>query len=180
MKKILVFGASNSHQSINRKLALYAGSMITSCDTVSIDLNDFEMPLFSVDREKEIGVPYEAKKFKDLIKSVNGIIISLAEHNGSYTVAFKNIVDWTSRIEGKLWEDKPMLLLATSPGKRGGKSVLNHAVNDYPYRGAKVINQFSLPSFNENFKNGKIIDDQLNNKLNNLINDFQSQICNHE
>ena len=88
----------------------------------SIDLNDFEMPIFSIDKEKNTGIPNQAHTFKEKIRNAEGIIISFAEHNGSYSVAFKNIFDWASRIEKSMWLNKPMFLLATSPGGRGGSS----------------------------------------------------------
>ena len=44
-----------------------------------------------------------------------------------------------------------MFLLATSPGGRGGSSVLAIAVNAYSYSNKNTIVQFSLPLFNENF-----------------------------
>jgi chromate reductase len=53
-----------------------------------------------------------------------------------------------------MWCDKPVFLMATSPGKRGGSSVLEHANNIFPYRGAVVASSYSLPSFNDNFKEG--------------------------
>jgi len=79
------------------------------------------------------------------------IIISFAEHNGAYTTAFKNIMDWISRMEGSLWEDKPMLLLATSPGGRGGKSVLDLAINSFKFMSKGSLHSFSLPVFQTNF-----------------------------
>ncbi|TVP44062.1 MAG: NADPH-dependent FMN reductase, partial [Halomonas sp.] len=50
--KVLAFGASNSKSSINKKLAFYAAQQINDADISLIDLNDFEMPIFSEDREK--------------------------------------------------------------------------------------------------------------------------------
>lgn len=79
--------------------------------------------------------------------------MSLAENNGSYTVAFKNIFDWISVIQDRkaFWGNKPTFVMATSPGPRGGASVLNLAKTTLPYYGANVIDTFSLPSFYENF-----------------------------
>ena len=57
-----------------------------------------------------------------------GIIISLAEHNGSYTSAFKNIYDWISVIETKVWGNKPLILLSTSDGQNAGKTVLSNSL----------------------------------------------------
>ena len=108
MAKILAFGASNSSKSINAQLAKYATELL-SVDSVNfIDLHDFEMPIFRIDRESEEGIPAAAKRFKALIEDADGIVISLAEHNGSYSAAFKNIFDWVSRINGNVWQDKPM------------------------------------------------------------------------
>ena len=114
MKKILAFGASSSRNSINKQLAKYASSQIKEAEITLLDLNDFEMPIFSVDKEKADGIPEPAQVFKKHILEADGILISFAEHNGSYSSIFKNTLDWTSRIEGKIWEGKSMFLMATS------------------------------------------------------------------
>ena len=151
MKKILAFGASTSRQSINKKFATWAADQIQNAETTLIDLNDFEMPIFSIDRQNENGIPEAAQRFKELIKKHDGVIISLAEHNGAYSAAFKNIFDWASRAEGSVWEDKPLFVMATSTGRRGGASVLEIATKRFPFNGGKVISSFSLPLFKENF-----------------------------
>lgn len=151
MIKILTIGASNSRRSINGQFAQWAVKQIENAQVETMDLNDFEMPIYSIDRENESGIPSLALDFKSKVKSVDGIVISLAEHNGSYTAAFKNITDWVSRIEKGTWADKPVLLLATSPGPRGGMGVLATAKMSFPHQGAKVVGDFSLPSFNKNF-----------------------------
>ncbi len=160
MKKILAFGASNSKQSINRQLAIFVAHNVAA-DVGVIDLNDFEMPIYSPEREAAGGVPEAAQKFKALIDSHDGLIISLAEYNGSYTAAFKNILDWASRLEGKLWNNKPMFLLSSSPGARGGATVIGAAATSWPYMGANIVAQFSLPSFHKNFSDKGIVDAEL-------------------
>ncbi len=166
MKKIIVFGASTSRSSINKKFASWAASLLKSVQLEILDLNDFEMPIYSIDRERENGIPKLALDFKNKIKEADAIIISLAEHNGSYTAAFKNITDWVSRIEKGTWADKPILLLSTSPGQRGAQGVLSAAINSFPYQGAKIIGSFSLPSFHQNFNEDKgIIDSNLKTQL---------------
>jgi chromate reductase len=127
MKKIIAFGASNSSRSINRQLAGWAAAE-SGLEFNLLDLNDFDMPVYSIDREEQDGFPEEAVTFKKLILESDGIIISLAEHNGAYTVALKNIMDWISRLEKGIWGFKPMLILATSPGGRGAKTVLEIAL----------------------------------------------------
>ena len=56
-KKIIAFGASSSKYSINQKLANFAANAISNANVKLLDLNDFEMPTFNVDREKESGIP---------------------------------------------------------------------------------------------------------------------------
>ena len=164
MKKILAFAGSTSSTSINKQLATFAAENLENSSFDVIDLRDFKMPIYSTDEEKE-GIPEDAKKFSSLLDNYDGFIVSLAEHNGVYTAAFKNLFDWMSVIDGKLWSDIPMLLLATSPGTRGGKSVLEIAKLRFPYMGGNIIESFSLPSFGDNFKENKIIEPNLNDVL---------------
>lgn len=150
-KKILAFGASSSKKSINKQLATYTANLFKDAKVELLDLNDFEMPIYSMDKEKEDGIPQLALDFYAKIGDSDLIIISFAEHNGAYSSAFKNIFDWMSRINGKTFQEKPVLLMATSPGTRGGSSVLEIANNRFPFQGAIVKGSFSLPSFNDNF-----------------------------
>jgi len=150
-KKILAFGASSSKHSINKRFATFAAHQITDADITILDLNNFEMPIYSIDKEKENGIPDLAKQFKAQIQAADGIIVSFAEHNGSYTAAYKNIYDWMSRLEGSVWGEKTMILLSTSPGGRGAKTVLEAAYSSYSRGNKNVVAHFSLPSFGQNF-----------------------------
>jgi chromate reductase len=116
MKKIIAFGASSSKTSINKQLATYTANQFENTLIEVLDLNNYEMPIFSTDKEAQIGIPQLAQDFYDKLGTADLIIISFAEHNGAYTAAFKNIFDWISRINGKTFQEKPTLLLATSPG----------------------------------------------------------------
>jgi len=149
--KILTFAASNSSKSINKQLANYAASLVEGADIETLDINDYEMPLFSEDKERELGQPEEAKQFFAKLGQADAIIISFAEHNGSYTAAYKNLFDWTSRIDQKLFQNKPMVLLATSPGPGGASSVLAAAKGSAPYFAGDVKAVLSIPSFYDNF-----------------------------
>nr|WP_298995336.1 NAD(P)H-dependent oxidoreductase [uncultured Polaribacter sp.] len=175
MKKILAFAGSTSSTSINKKLATYAAENLKDTAFDVIDLRDYDLPVYSVDREKE-GFPEAAKKFTSMLDNYDGFILSLAEHNGSYAAAFKNIFDWSSRIERKFFRDKPLLLMATSPGARGGQSVLQDGITKFPHMAAKEIFSFSLPSFNDNFKDGKIINNNLNDSLIDVVTQFEKSI----
>ena len=149
--KVLAFAASSSSKSINKSLANYAASLVEGASFEMIDINDYEMPIFSQDREEELGQPQQAKDFFAKIGEADAIIISFAEHNGTYTAAYKNLFDWTSRIDMKVFQNKPVVYLATSPGPGGAASVLASATNSAQFFAADVRASLSIPSFYDNF-----------------------------
>lgn len=176
MKTIVTIGGSNSKNSINKVLAEYTASLVNDVNVVNVDLNDFEMPMFSIDVENDEGFSEGALALDKLISEADGLIISLAEHNGAYSVAFKNAFDWLSRIEAKVWRDVPMLLLATSPGPRGGQTVLDIAKGRFPFQGGNIVGSLSFPSFFENFKDGAVSNEELKNQLDALVKTFESKL----
>ena len=165
--KILAFAGSNSSTSINKQLVTFVSQKFENSEIEILDLNDYEMPIYSSDREKSGGLPKLAYDFAEKIDTSDFFLVSLAEHNGNYSAAFKNLMDWVSRIpERKIFGEKPMFLMATSPGKRGGASVLEIASKRFPFDGAQVLDTFSLPFFYEFFEAEKgIIDDEKSKEL---------------
>lgn len=177
MKKIIAFAGSNSSSSINRKLVAYTLEYFGEYATDFLDLNDFEMPIYSIDREKRDGVPDEARRFRKLMQEADGIVCSLAEHNRSYTVAFKNIFDWCSRVDMDIFANKPMLLMSTSPGGYGGGNVMNAAISFFPKCGVTNLETFSLPSFKQNFADGAITDEKLKKEHQETVNAFKRHLA---
>ncbi|WP_109829613.1 NADPH-dependent FMN reductase [Reichenbachiella versicolor] len=177
MKKVLAFGASNSKKSINQRLAVWAANQLNEVEVITLDLNDFEMPIFSIDKELEQGIPKLVHDFKAIIREVDGLVISFAEHNGSFSAAYKNVTDWASRVEKSMWLDKPVFLMATSPGPRGGMSVLEHAKSIFPFRGATVTSSYSLPSFEKNFNN-EITNPEEKEKFKTAFENFKKELKN--
>ena len=176
MKRILAFGASTSSTSINKQLAHYTAHQIQDTDLTLVDLNDFTAPLYSIDLESSDGIPESAQRFKECIESMDGIIVSLAEHNGNYAAAFKNLMDWVSRMEGKIWSSKKMFLMSTSPGGRGGKSVHELASAAFPRFGAEITASFMLPSFGDNFSAEGIKDEELAKNLQEQLDQFVASL----
>lgn len=174
--KILAFAGSTSSTSINRELVKFVLKSFQNEEINLIDLNDYTMPVFSVDLEKK-GFPDAAHQFLKRIEDCDVIICSLAEHNRSYSAAFKNIFDWASRINVKLFQNKPMLLMSTSPGGYGGGNVMNTAKTFFPQFAAEVKDTFSLPKFYENFdlESGVINPDMLK-ELTDKIENFKTEI----
>lgn len=170
--KVVAFAASSSKQSINKQLVTYAASLVENAEIEVLDLNDYELPLFSVDVEKNLGQPALAQAFLDKLGSADALVISLAEHNGNYSAAWKNLFDWCTRIEQKIFQKKPTVLLSTSPGERGGATVMEIALNSMPRFAAEIKGSMSLPSFYDNFDtdNGKVIHTEFDKQLHETMN----------
>lgn len=175
-KKIIAFAGSNSSASINKQLVKFVLSYFDGYELTLLDLNDFEMPLFSVDREKQSGHPNQAYNFLEAMKTADAIVCSVAEHNKNFTVAMKNVIDWCSRVELNFFYDKPMLLMSTSTGGFGGGNSMNAAKFLFPKCGANIIETFSLPSFGKNFGEQRILDEALKKELEIKIDTFKKQL----
>ena len=176
MKNIIAFAGSNSKVSINKQLAVFTAEQVANAKTKVLDLNDFSLPLYGIDYEMEHGIPEVATQFLEIIKGADGIVLSLAEHNGAYATVFKNLFDWMSRIDGKLWSNVPMFLMATSPGARGGATVLEIAMGRFPFMGGNVVAVFSLPNFNDNFSETGIADPILKQNFETEVAKFSEAI----
>jgi chromate reductase len=149
--------------------------LLENSDVEVVDLNDYELPLFSEDKEVEIGQPDLARKFLGKIAASDALIISFAEHNGSYSTAYKNLFDWCSRIDPKVFQNKPMVMLATSPGKRGGSNVLAAATDSVARFNGDLKASLSVPGFYENFDvaSGRIINSDIQAALEMAIKSLQ-------
>ena len=172
--KILAFAATSSTKSINNQLLKYAGSLVDGAEIQMLNLNDYELPLFSEDREQELGQPELAKAFLEKIAQSDALVISFAEHNGSYTVAYKNLFDWASRINPKVFQNKNMIMLATSPGPGGAASVLATAVASAPFFNGNVKASLSVPGFYDNFdvEQGRLKNDEIDKQLATVMNNL--------
>ena len=165
MKKILAIGGSNSKTSINKQFANHIANQIAGTVVTTADIHAMKLPLFGVDVQKEIGIPQAAKDFLQQITDADAIVLSVAEHNGLITAAFKNLWDWTSRLEQKLWMNKPMFLASTSPGGRGAQSAFESTQKVLPHYGGNVVARMSFPLFHDNLQDGTVQDEELRDLL---------------
>ena len=180
LKNVLVFGASNNRNSIDKQFAISVSKKLRGVKPVVVDLNDFELPVYSVDLEKENGIHENALAFHKLIRECDALVISLAEHNGLHTSAFKNLWDWLSRIPSEkpmdIWGGKPMFLLSTSPSKRPHNYVLKVSKELFPHFGANIVADFYLPSFNHFLAADEITQPQYQKKFKIELEKFQSHL----
>lgn len=153
---ILAFAGSNSSTSINHQLITYVSTLIEEVEVLK--LTDYPLPIYSMDIERETGLPVNVKLLYDKLNQYQTFIVSLAEHNGGVTSFFKNSLDWLSRHEGKFLQGKSFVLLSTSPGGRGALSALEMGVNLVTRFKGEVLAKLNIGNFYEVFQEGKISD----------------------
>jgi len=165
--KVIAFGASTSSTSINKALATYTANLIDGADVKVLDINNYHVPMFSEDLEKEIGQAEGAQAFLRDLAQADAFVISFAEHNGHHPAAYKNLFDWATRIDREMFKNKPAVYLATSPGPGGASSVLAAASGSAQFFGGNVKATVSVPSFYDNFdlENGKVTNAEVETQL---------------
>lgn len=176
MKKILAFAGSNSSTSINFQLLQYVAKRLAGHDIKIQDFSQYELPLYSADREREKGIPVSVKIINRIIQEHDALLLAVNEHNGNVSAYFKNMIDWLSRLDRNFLANKRILLISTSPGRRGAASALEYTKGILPRFGGEVIESFSLPSFQDNFKNEKILNEVLDMGIEDVLTTFSHQL----
>ena len=173
---IKAFAGSNSSTSINKQLVTYATSFLDEFEIEILDLNNYNIPTFDIDIEKREGFSDEIKRFYQTLIDTDVLLISLAEHNANVTAVFKSYMDWCSLINHKFLEGKKIFVMSTSPGGYGAKNALESGSKLLVKLGGELIENYSLPKFNDNFQNGKIINEEFDAELFAKINEFRKKI----
>jgi len=129
--RILAFAGSLRRDSLTKKLVRIAaeGARAAGAEVTLIDLKDLPLPVYDGDIEEAEGLPANAKRLKELMKSHQGFLISSPEYNSMPSGALKNALDWASRAEpGETplvcFKGKLAVLMSASPGALGGMRAL--------------------------------------------------------
>ncbi len=125
--RVLAFGGSLRRASFNQQLVRIAaeGARQAGAHVTVLELRELPMPLYDEELEREQGLPANAKRFKDLLKEHDALLIASPEYNSSISGALKNAIDWASRAEAgekalACFAGKVCGLMAASPGALGG------------------------------------------------------------
>lgn len=186
-KKVLLIAGSNSPDSINRKLISHTAGLFKKNKTMILDLENYPLPIYNIALEKNEGIPENASKIGDIFKEYDAFVFSVAEHNGSVTAFFKNVLDWLSRTQlrrtkkdYRVLENRPVILISTSPLPGGGRNALSHVEFILKVLSGRIIGTLSIPKFRENTEESaegiKIKDENLRNKLRELVSELEAEL----
>jgi len=173
MKNIVAFSGSNNPDSINEKLIQSVIQRYPKYDIRFIDLKKFDAPIYAQDIHSK-GIPQSIIELYKIFQESEGFIIASPEHKGLPSAFLKNTIDWLSVITQKFFDNKPVLLLSTSPGAIGGKTHLGILAKLVPFWGGKLTATYSLGSFESTFDVNRktIIDKVALQKLHNAFTSF--------
>jgi len=176
--KILVFAGSARSGSFNKKLAIATAAIAekTTAKVTFADLADYPAPVYNGDDETATGLPQTMRDFKKLMQQHNGIIVASPEYNGHVPPLLVNTFGWCSRTEGDekgkvAFDGKKALIMAASPGRLGGIRVIPRLRDTLAELSVVVVPGFvTLPTAADAFDdNGNLTDEQLTNKIKQLI-----------
>ncbi len=179
--RIFAFPGSLRRESLNRKLAQAAVASAAGIDGVAAEfmaLGECDIPLYSGDLEETSGVPEGALCIARRMTVASGVIVASPEYNGSMPGVLKNAFDWLSRVKPDPFDAKPFLIMAASPGRRGGRRVIEDMRGLLMRLGAKVhADAFSLPYANDAFGgDGRLISPDLNGELERVVGEFVANV----
>ena len=131
MTKIGILVGSIGTTSINKTLAGALTNLLPD-GVEAVDIPIKQLPFFSTDLETDF--PPVAREFKDLIESLDGVIIVTPEYNRSIPGVLKNAIEWASRPYGSFsFGGTPVAVIGASPGgiataaaQQHLKAVLSH------------------------------------------------------
>ncbi len=132
MLKLLCISGSLRSGSTNTALTPAVAHHFGAADVTQANLR---LPLYDGDLEDAEGIPAEVREIADQIAAADAVVISTPEYNGALSGVLKNALDWVSRVKGKPWEAKPVVLMAAAAGRAGGaRSAYSARLAMVPFR----------------------------------------------
>jgi NAD(P)H-dependent FMN reductase len=175
MTNLLIFAGSARRDSFNKKLAAVAAERARAlgANVELIDLADYSMPLFNEDLEQDEGAPATVTALRNKMIAADGLLLACPEYNGSITPLLKNVLDWTSRPEGKsvapmaAYRGKVAAIVSASPSPLGGLRGLVHVRAILSSLGVLVVpGDVAVGSAFKAFgENGRLLDDKIDQRL---------------
>jgi chromate reductase len=174
MARILAFAGSARSASLNKQLIRVAvsGARLAGAEVMVVDLRDLPMPIYDGDLEAKEGLPANAKAFKNLLKSHQGLLISSPEYNSSLPALLKNAIDWASRpLATNVLRNKPVAVIGASTGAFGAVWAQAELRKVLAAAGARVLDaELAVGHAPERFDaSGRLADPELREQLGEVL-----------
>ena len=124
--KIAIIVGSLRKDSLNRKVARSICAIRgDNLDCSMIEIGD--LPLYNQDYDSAPEQPPQYVRFRDQVRSADGVLFCSPEYNRSIPGVLKNAIDVGSRPYGQsVFDKKPGAIVTASPGAIGGFGANHH------------------------------------------------------
>jgi chromate reductase len=124
--KIAIIVGSLRKDSINRKVARSICAIRNdNLDCSMVEIGD--LPLYNQEYDSAPEQPPEYVRFRDQVRSADGVLFCSPEYNRSIPGVLKNAIDIGSRPYGQsVFDKKPGAIVTASPGAIGGFGANHH------------------------------------------------------
>lgn len=134
-----------------------------------LDVKEYNLPNLDYVFSKHPSPSEEMKKFSQTISQSDGIIIVTPEHNGSYSGALKNTLDY---FHGE-FSKKVMGAVSVSTGKLGGIRAAMELQKLILALGGYTLPRFLTTAEVQNvFKDGKLVDEAYGKRMDSFLDEF--------
>jgi NAD(P)H-dependent FMN reductase len=140
------------------------------------------VPLYDGDVEASTGIPTPVLELGKAIANADGLLLATPEYNNSIPGAFKNAIDWLSRIDDEakpVFAGKPVAVMGASPGGFGTLlaqdawlSVLR-TLETRPWFGGRLLVSRATGLFDST---GNLVDESTRSKLRQFLAGFAEHV----
>ncbi len=140
------------------------------------------IPLYDGDVEASTGIPAAVRELGEAIANADGLLLATPEYNNSIPGAFKNAIDWLSRIDDEakpIFAGKPVAIMGASPGGFGTLlaqdawlSVLR-TLETQPWFGGRMVVSRAGSVFDAE---GRLTDESVKKRLREFVSGFAAYI----
>lgn len=97
-------------------------------------------PFYNADLHADGKFPAPVTAFADAIRAADGVVIVTPEYNYTIPGAFKNAVDWVSRLKDQPFKEKAVAIQSATQGPLGGARMQYHMRTMFVFLNAFVCN----------------------------------------
>ncbi|WP_241330412.1 NADPH-dependent FMN reductase [Chryseobacterium arthrosphaerae] len=176
MSKVIgIIAGSLRRESFSKKIAKALLPMVPQDFAFRI-ISIEDLPIYNQDFDDHDNVPESYVKFRDEIRSIDGIIFVTPEHNRSVPAALKNAIDVGSRPAGKnVWDGKPGAVFSNSPGNLSAFGANHHVRQSLVFLNIPVMQQpeVYLPHIDKVWdENGNLKDEKVKDFLQKAVDAY--------
>ena len=99
-----------------------------------------QFPFYNAELHADGKFPAPVTTFADAIRAADGIVIVTPEYNYTIPGAFKNAVDWVSRLKDQPFKEKAVAIQSATQGPMGGARMQYHLRTMFVFLGAFMFN----------------------------------------